>query len=1012
MQNLGYCKLLVDTISTVVNFGLKIRGRWPSYAIRLIVIVFVTFYQSSVSATANAENNEINFRWTSINTDEIHAGGNNITYSIREGILKYRKVATISFMSGIQQIDSSPTTPLTIKYGTWRFSNKRECGAEFWCRTITFSPNSHAINVTPAGKTISSFFIVKRIVNGETVETKQLRMKIFGLPELSSNMLPNSEKRFNIVSYANSNSVSISTDGSAFQSPYLEGSISLFQNKSYELELFAREIVGSGTPVVGIEGSAATRDIKGQSISVKSYGTNFTYGTWYLENSILNPITNGIRSGTHRIWFKINNNNLRNLAVGSSVRYLYYVRIKNSSGENAVTQQTFTITITRDYPIATLSFVNESASSNPVDEGENVEIKVTLDPPPVVNTEVSLVQTETGLGRGFVGTFSPHPVIVSTNGFATTTLTTSLVNSHILDGQINISVADNPKLTSTNTSLPIVVKNYMYPTISISSDLDGETIEEGENITFKLVAFPKPTKDIEIELSISELKVVSGFLKEFSTSPVIGPSGILELTISTNVITNHKNDGKINVGIVSNPYYQVDQHFDMISVAISNSVNPVISIINVPTRITEGNAFSFKIQATPAPETPLMIAFDVADASPNDQYIRQISVPTPVEMTTSGVVNVIVETNELLATASAGQITISITGGKRYKPSIENGTASVVVTKNSLSTISEVSVSFNGQQNKISEGEDLVFTFSANPIPRRPLYVNFEVEETGMTKGYFKSDSIENPVTIGTNGETTITIPTLKRSANEANGELTVSILENPTYSISESDSGIVVVVENLSIPVVTIESSYRDGIVVEGGSYMFTLNALPLPETPLELDIEIVDGGTGHFGGTTPPAPFIIPTSGSKQVILAVNDITSTVEHGHIDIRINPPTDDSYSVDETLGRMTTKIKDLVLPKISITRNEIYEEVVEGSSFIVRLAANPMPIQPISVGLNVQNTATGQFSGLPTGNTVTIGEDGVLEIPVDTINVTSSYQEPNQVTIAIRTVVMQVILHQ
>ena len=104
---------------------------------------------------------------------------------------------------------------------------------------------------------------------------------------------------------------------------------------------------------MGSEGTVSTEIINGQSVSVKSFGTNFNYGKWFIARDLVSSDSTGVKRGDHKIWFEINNSNLANLVAGSTVTYTFDVKIKTSSGAMvaSVPDQTFTVVISRDYPI-------------------------------------------------------------------------------------------------------------------------------------------------------------------------------------------------------------------------------------------------------------------------------------------------------------------------------------------------------------------------------------------------------------------------------------------------------------------------------------------------------------------------------------------------------------------------------------------------------------------------------------------------------------------------------------
>ena len=295
--------------------------------------------------------------------DEIHAEGNSGTYGDHEFEVKFPQ-SNRELITSSQQIDSETATTVnstydgnrtytfTHSFGSWTFSTRENCSVhtqDYRCRIVTFLPNDNAINTNSTGKTIESELKYELEEGGEVVSGQTLTITIYGTPTLSVNLSSNSDSRINI----DGNTATIIPDNNTFQSPHLEGTISPLVNSNFQLELIAKETVGVLSPVVGSEGTVSTETINGQNVSVKSFGTNFTYGKWLVASDLVSSDSTSVKSGDHKIWFEINNDNLRNLADGSTVTYTFDAKIKTSDGMivTSVPDQTFTVIISRDYPI-------------------------------------------------------------------------------------------------------------------------------------------------------------------------------------------------------------------------------------------------------------------------------------------------------------------------------------------------------------------------------------------------------------------------------------------------------------------------------------------------------------------------------------------------------------------------------------------------------------------------------------------------------------------------------------
>ena len=767
--------------------------------------------------------------------------------------------------------------------------------------------------------------------------------------------------------------------------------------------------VGSRTNHVGLSSTPVSRTFNGRTKNVRMHGTNFIYGKWVVEDETFGTSTSALTTGERKFWFEIDNSSLNNIPFGTTIRYSLRISIVDSNN-NEATSALISARLIRPYPKATLSFDNGSASPYTIDEGDEVEVKVTFDQFPRTPIDVTLASADIGKGQGFLGSFSTNPVSVGSSGVAKATYTAGIVDSHNVNGKLDLTIASNPNLVSTNSKLTLVVTNHSHPTLSITSTSDQSNIAEGDEFTIKLSAFPRPTKEISVNLVTSERVRAGGFLVPLLANPVIGPSGSTEIEVSTNTVISHEDDGNITISLGTSDYYEINSHLNQVSVSVTNTNNPVISIVDAPTTIMEGAAITFQLQANPAPVESLFIALNVTESLTNTGYLRNSSFDNPVTMTTSGLVDVSIDTNALLPSIGAGEISISIAEGKRYSPSLTNGTAQVAITKDSTAVIPEISIIFEGQQANVTEGEDLVFKLRATPSPIKPLYAHFEYSETGSVIGFLDSEQLLSPVAIGTNGESSVTMATLKKIANETKGEITVTLLEQPTYTISASDNEIAIAVQNELTPTISIESSKNGEIVEEGTNYTFTLTASPPPSTDLAVILVVASGNTGHFGGllkaneetpiTSTNSTVMISTSGVSTFSVLVNNVSASVEHGQIDISINTAPDKSYAIHQTASSISTSISDTVLPEISISSEFHNTQVIEGDEFSFRLVADPAPVTAVSVELDVQDSGVGHFLSLTNGNTVSIGSDGILEI-TEQITLVEANQSDGQIDISI-----------
>ena len=744
------------------------------------------------------------------------------------------------------------------------------------------------------------------------------------------------------------------------------------------------------SPITGAYGIA----MPFENENVHQLGTNFRYGQWHVGVSTHGTRTASLTKGIQNFWFIPNDSAIKQIPLNQTVRLVFTVAYRVSDGYFAPFAHQYIIEITRDPFVANLNFVSGDSNSLTIDEGDEVEFVVSLTPAPDEDTNIEFLASDVIRGAEFVGQFSQNPVVVGSSGSTNVTLSTQIAKSHLINGQINVTIAETPGITYSGAGIQINVENYINPTISTYLSDNRERIEEGDNINLTLRAIPVPTKDLVVSLNITELDESGGFLLENQLDSVtIGTSGIQEVSIPTRVVKSHEIDGKINISLESSPYYNVSPHSNLVSVDVTNRLTPTISIESSITTIVEGEEFSFQIFANPTPEIPILVNFGVSESDANSGYVHGISIENPVEIPISGTVDAIIDTNVLVPSIGIGVITVNINADERYDISPQADEIVVSITKNSNAQVPEVSISPVGEDANVVEGENFEFDLVANPAPTKPLSVSIEIEETGTTTGYLENTPITIEYIIDTSGSARISIATIKKLANELDGEFTISIIDQPAFTMLPNSGELVVSVEDQLTPVISIELVESENVVTEGTNYSFTLHASPLPESSIFVDLDIDGGDSGHFGGISLDNPIEISSSGQAMVEVSVNNNSDEIENGQIDFWINPSVDDSYSIHPTLGRISTLIRDAVIPTVSIYSDFDNEEIIEGDGFTFRIEAVPAPIDGLDVALIIQDSGAGHFTGLPGGNTVSIGSSGVLDIIVDQTTATSAYQD-------------------
>ena len=173
----------------------------------------------------------------------------------------------------------------------------------------------------------------------------------------------------------------------------------------------------------------------------------------------------------------------------------------------------------------------------------------------------------------------------------------------------------------------------------------------------------------------------------------------------------------------------------------------------------------------------------------------------------------------------------------------------------------------------------------------------------------------------------------------------------------------------------------------------------MPAPIAPILIDISATDGGTSHLGSIANQVE--IGTSGSISVTVPTLADLRLVRHGLITIALTEVSDADYVVTttSTAQAIELKIRDQVVPVVSITSEQNNLSIIEGNSFTIRLTSVPAPVSDIAIELAIAEGTTGHFNRLSQNSPVTLSDTGVTDLTVFTNSTTT--RELGQLGIAI-----------
>ena len=203
--------------------------------------------------------------------------------------------------------------------------------------------------------------------------------------------------------------------------------------------------------------------------------------------------------------------------------------------------------------------------------------------------------------------------------------------------------------------------------------------------------------------------------------------------------------------------------------------------------------------------------------------------------------------------------------------------------------------------------------------------------------------SLQDPIQVGTNGRTDVTVLTNNVTELQQNGKISVTLdsSDQSDYVLTSqaNDTSIRVVVSDAALPIVSLSSTIQDGVISEGDSFSFIVQSTPAPMNPIMVQLSADDNGSGHFAEFSIANPVEIGIDGETEVTVITNIDADNNAHGLIEISIDQVVSEHYVVaSQPLERaFTVQVKDSVAPTISISSPQSTTGITEAKDFRLNL---------------------------------------------------------------------------
>ena len=413
-------------------------------------------------------------------------------------------------------------------YGSWYVQSYSNCAGQtdgLKCSQVLFQPDEAAIN-SLYGKNVTMWLRGTKTKDNIT-QTAILKFNINGYPILTAEL-------------QNQDSESIETADQLVSNDIL-GTGSVFKRKVSSVSINVTENINQNhQPVIGNIGNVSSIN----SFMAKQFGTNFVYGSWYVEENYTkqdDPHNDLFHSGTIRFLYRANLTEVRNAFNRNSfITTTLNLNLHQGDDSSPIIQAQF-ITITIN-PAAKRPTLSITQYTNSVIEGSPIVLTITSDFNP--ERPLNLALTPTNIMGDYL---DPATSLTGVSKIETLTLQ-QLEGSEEWTDEISIDLRDADGKHGENGSISVIldaisdftpyvvakephnsatimVENTEKPALSFvensvtisEDDIDknmqlvlnlSESIEEAVNITYSIVAETATGGDDFVDFSNGSVSIL------------------------------------------------------------------------------------------------------------------------------------------------------------------------------------------------------------------------------------------------------------------------------------------------------------------------------------------------------------------------------------------------------------------------------------------------------------------------------------------------------------------------
>ncbi|WP_419927027.1 Calx-beta domain-containing protein [Candidatus Poriferisocius sp.] len=279
----------------------------------------------------------------------------------------------------------------------------------------------------------------------------------------------------------------------------------------------------------------------------------------------------------------------------------------------------------------------------------------------------------------------------------------------------------------------------------------------------------------------------------------------------------------------------------------------------------------------------------------------------------------------------------------------------------------------------ITEGAAATLIVTAVPAPQSPITVTMDISQSGD----FAHSAGRRTLVL--NGAAMVySVATRDDSVDEPDGSVTVTLVDGAGYDLGTSSAATVAVADDDDpVPVVTIAAG---GDVTEGHSATFTVTAVPLPASPMAVDVTV--SAAGDFGATTGTRTVTVPTSGSATFAVSTSDDSADEADGSVTATVVDGAGYDLGADKS-ATVGVADDDDPAPQVDITAGS---GGTEGTDAVFTITATPQPAADLDVAVAI--AVSGDY-GAATGTRTATISSGTTQATLTIATVDDGDDEPD-----------------